>query len=401
MKSLREKFIPASEGIVPLVSLANLLIPILILFLSEPPLKIGIGLVLMLMFIMAYREQYWRKAQALWFIAGQLLVIVAFMFFYHPVYAYMGFLVAMSLSKQNLRFMQIVAALFALIVVLLSIPLVEKAGLVIIFVMLPPLFGVSGMPFIVRGQENYKLMAERLKAATEQLERMAQQEERQRIARELHDTLGHTMSLLALKGELTSKLITRAPEKAQKEAQEITETARAALKQMRELVTTMRVVRLEEEYTHATALCAAAGIKIKIEDPCYMMKPDKTKTSGSISRESGSSPERLPLSPLQETILAMCFRESLTNAVRHSRASSCTATLEIEEGLVRLTLADDGVGLDQEQLKQASGSGIAGLKQRLALVDGYLNVESEPGQGLKLALHIPRTIRSERAGAAG
>ncbi|WP_442602342.1 sensor histidine kinase [Paenibacillus sp. KN14-4R] len=385
MTSIREKLFPASEGIVPLVSLANLLIPLLVLVLYEPPLRIGIGLSLLLLFVIAYREQFWRTAHAQLFIIIQLIVILIFMIFYHPVYAYIGFLLAMSLSKQSLRFMRIVAVVFTMAVVILTIPLYVKTGIVILFVMLPPLFGVCCTPFILYNQTNYKQMAERLKAATEQLERMAQQEERQRIARELHDTLGHTLSLISLKGELMGKLVVRAPEKAQQEAKEISETARAALKQMRELVTTMRVVGLHEEYTHAKALCAAAGIAFTITDPCYM----------------DAKPERLPLSPLQETILAMSFRETLTNIVRHSRASACSADLEIEEGLVRLVVTDDGIGIDQERMKQASGSGIAGLKQRLALVDGFLTVESEPGQGTQIALHIPRTIRNERVGAAG
>jgi len=383
MKQIGKKLFPASEGLVPLISLANLFIPILILFLSEPPLKIGIGLALLLVFVAAYREQYWRKAYEQLFIIIQLIVILAFMIFYHPVYAYIGFLVAMTLSKQTLLFMRIVAVIFAAAVCILTIPLYVKTGIVILFVMLPTLFGVCFMPFIVRSQVNYKQMAERLKAATEQLERMAQQEERQRIARELHDTLGHTLSLIALKGEVTSKLIQRAPEKALQEAKEITETARGALKQMRELVTTMRVVSLHEEFDHAKSLCTAAGIHLAITIPNEFTHPS----------------EHTPLSPLQETILAMCFREALTNVVRHSRASHCSATLEIEEGLIRLTLADDGIGIDLERVNQADGSGIVGLKQRLALVDGYITLESNLGQGTQLSLYIPRTIRSERTGA--
>ncbi|TCZ78274.1 sensor histidine kinase [Paenibacillus albiflavus] len=382
MKQIGRQLFPASEGLVPLISLANLLIPILILFLSEPPLRIGIGLALLLVFVVAYREQYWRKGYEQLFIIIQLIIILAFMIFYHPVYAYIGFLVAMTLSKQSLLFMKIVAVIFAVAVCTLTIPLYVETGIVILFVMLPTLFGVCAMPFIVRSQVNYKQMAERLKAATEQLERMAQQEERQRIARELHDTLGHTLSLIALKGEVTSKLIQRAPEKALQEAKEITETARGALKQMRELVTTMRIVSLHEEFEHAKSLCAAAGIHLDI----------------TIPNEFTHASERTPLSPLQETILAMCFREALTNVVRHSRAAHCSATLEIEEGLVRLTIADDGIGIDPEKVNQANGSGIAGLKQRLALVDGYLILEANPNQGTQLSLHIPRTIRNERTG---
>lgn len=398
MKSIREKLFPASEGLLPLISLANLSVP-LFFILREPPLKLGAGLALMLVLIVVYREQFWRQAYAKLFIVIQLVIVLAFMIFYHPVFAYLGILIALPLSRQSLRFMGIISVVFAVMAAVLAYPLYAKIGIMLLFILLPPLFCVCIMPFIIRNQMNYKQMAERLKAATEQLERMAQQEERQRIAQELHDTLGHTLSLISLKGDLMSKMIKRAPERALDEANEISETARAALKQMRELVTTMRVVRLHEEYAHAKALCAAAGITIKITDSCYGMEFDKK--SDSASAAPTSSFDRLPLSPLQESILAMCFRETLTNVVRHSRASRCSAELEVEDGLVRLIIVDDGVGIDQERLKQASGSGVVGLKQRLALVDGYLTLESEPNRGTKFALHIPRTIRSERIGAAG
>jgi two-component system, NarL family, sensor histidine kinase DesK len=396
MKSIREKLFPASEGLLPLISLANLSVP-LFLILREPPLKLGIGLALLFVFIVVYREQFWRQAYAQLFIVIQLAIVLAFMIFYHPVYAYVGILIALPLSRQSIRFMGIISVVFAVMSAVLAYPLYAKIGIMLLFILLPPLFSVCIMPFIIRNQMNYKQMAERLKAATEQLERMAQQEERQRIAQELHDTLGHTLSLISLKGDLMSKMIKRAPERALDEANEISETARAALKQMRELVTTMRVVRLHEEYTHAKALCAAAGITIKITDLCYGRDFDQESGNSAPT----SSFDRLPLSPLQESILAMCFRETLTNVVRHSRASRCSAELEVEDGLVRLNIVDDGVGIDQERLKQASGSGIVGLKQRLALVDGYLTLESEPNRGTKFALHIPRTIRSERIGAAG
>lgn len=393
MKPIRDKLFPANEGLLPLISLANLSVP-LFLLLREPPLKLGIGLALLLVFIVVYREQFWRKAYVQLFIIIQLAIVLAFITFYHPFYAYIAFLIALPLSRQSLRFISIIAVIFAVLGVVLAFPLYTKMGVVLPLILLPPMFGICIMPFIIRSQMQ---MAERLKAATEQLERMAQQEERQRIAQELHDTLGHTLSLISLKGDLMSKLIKRAPEKALEEAHEISETARAALKQMRELVTTMRVVRLHDEYTHAKALCAAAGISVKITDSCYGTDFDQDTRSGAPT----SSFERLPLSPLQESILAMCFRETLTNVVRHSRATHCSATLEIEDGLVRLTIADDGAGIDQERMKQANGSGIVGLKQRLALVDGYLTLDSEPDQGTKLTLHIPRTIRNERIGATG
>ena len=178
------------------------------------------------------------------------------------------------------------------------------------------------------------------------------------------------------------------------EARELTETARSALKQMRELVTEMRVVRLAEEYTHARALCAAAGIALTIDDRVYDVKVDKKEAGAELNLQTA----RTPLSPLQETILAMSFREVLTNVVRHSRATACKAELEIQEGSVILHVIDNGQGMDEKEIKSASGSGIAGLRQRLMLVDGHLTIQSAPHAGMQIGLHIPRTIRSHQGG---
>ncbi|MFD0620877.1 sensor histidine kinase [Paenibacillus sp. GCM10027629] len=391
MEKSKWRLFPELEGIVPYIALANCVIP-LFFMLREPLASVWPGLLLFVVFLVAYREQFWRVRYVQHFLIVQLVIILFYVVAYEPGSAYLGFILSLPLSKQRPRFIMMVAIVFAAVTAWASIPYFEKIGSVMLFILIPPIFGVCIMPFIIRNAAKFKTMAERLKAATEQLERMAQQEERQRIARELHDTLGHTLSLISLKGELTEKLIPRAPEKAMAEARELTETARSALKQMRELVTEMRVVRLAEEYAHARALCAAAGIALTIEDRVYDHKKDKT------ADETLSPTARTPLSPLQETILAMSFREVLTNVVRHSRATDCRAELEIQEGSVIMHVIDNGQGMDEKEIKSASGSGIAGLRQRLMLVDGHLTIQSAPQAGMQIGLHIPRTIRSQQGG---
>lgn len=392
------RLFPKEEGFVPYISLANFFIP-LYFILHEPPTRLWSGLILLAILAVLYREQFYRMRFIPYLLAIEAGIILYLGYAYHPVYVYLGFLLSAPLAKQSVRYITGLGIIFTAVALKASLPYFHTMGAVMLFILLPPLFSVSIMPFIIRSAAKYKVMAERLKAATEQLERMAQQEERQRIARELHDTLGHTLSLLALKGELTEKLISRAPERAAVEARDITETARSALKQMRELVTEMRVVRLADEYTHARALCAAAGIELSIQDSIYdERQQDTVKSAKTTSQASDIQGSGLPLSPLQETILAMCFREVLTNVVRHSQAGSCQVKFETEDGSVQLYIEDDGRGMDQAALQHRGGSGIAGLKQRLQLVDGHLELHSPSGGGLKVGLSIPRTIRNQEGG---
>lgn len=383
---------------VPYFSLANFII-LLFFMLREPPSKLWMGLALFVVFIVMYREQFWRIRYGPFFLSVQLIIVLLLAACYHPAYAYIGFIMSMPLSKQSTRFMVGVSVVFGIGILAVAIPRIDSSGPELLFILLPPLFGVCFMPWIIdRTIARYIQMAERLKAATEQLERMAQQEERQRIARELHDTLGHTLSLISLKGDLTAKLIPRAPDKAVAEAQDIRETARSALKQMRELVTEMRVVRLSEEYVHAKSLCAAASIQLEIEDSCYAGSNDAITDIERRSAASSAAMEHAPLSPLQETILAMCFREVLTNVVRHSHASQCTAALEITDGFVQLLVSDNGIGMEEKGIHRSDGNGIAGIKQRLMLVDGHLDIHSASDAGTQFIMNIPRIIRNDKVG---
>ncbi|UNK18790.1 sensor histidine kinase [Paenibacillus sp. N3/727] len=391
MNRVTWRLFPESEGAAPYILLTNLLIPIYFL-LREPTSMQWLGFVLLGLFVILFRQFYYTSKWALHIIIVQVAITLILGAVFHPMYTFVGFLIANSLSKQKLPILISISILFAIGMGAIVVPYVGHAGPELWIGLLPPLFGVSVMPFIIRASMQYKQMAERLEAATVQVERMAQQEERQRIARELHDTLGHTLSLIALKGEVVEKLVKRQPEKAAREASEIRETARAALKQMRELVTEMKVAYFVDESHHAISLCSAAGIPMEFN---YRSVSDPSPTAY-VERDVIENIS-LPLTPLQETILAMCFRELITNVVRHSRAESCKVHLDIQEGEVRVSVSDDGIGIDPEQVSTSS-NGMAGLRQRLVLVDGRISVSSSSGKGTEITIHIPRTIRDERVG---
>lgn len=195
--------------------------------------------------------------------------------------------------------------------------------------------------------------------------------------RVVHDTLGHTLSLIVLKSELAEKLAHRSADKTANEAREIHSAASAALKQMREMVSDMKIVRLAEEWNHARMLCAAANVRIRIEDRS----------------------EDFPYTPLQESALAMCIKEAVTNVVRHSGASECRIGISVNEGAITCTVADNGRGPDKETSAGGAGNGLVGMKQRLALLEGKLTVEDGDGRGFRLRMEIPIVKRQMQKGA--
>ncbi len=315
-----------------------------------------------------------RKAAALLL---QTLIILALGFLYHPMYVYLIFVTVSALNPLRLAHHIVLTAVFAVGTLGIMLDSGRAGEWQFWFNLFPPIFGGCILPYVIRISARYRDMAERLQAATTQIERFAQQEERQRIASELHDTLGHTLSLIMLKSELTEKMIGRDPVKAAKEASEIRATAGTALKQMRELVTDMQAVRLDEEFEHARALCAAANVALAIDN--------RIEAEG-----------RLTLTPLQESVIAMCMREALTNMVRHSRADACRVTLEADAEAIRCTVADNGIGIPVDAETSGSGSGITGMRQRLGLLEGRLHAAANAGGGLKLVMEVPIVRRQLR-----
>ncbi len=359
--------------------LLNLLFP-LYFMLQEPAGRLLPGLLLLVLMagLQIASIRYERFTEAMAF--GQLLILIVLGHLYHPMYTYLIFLMVNLYLKLSMRWIIVFTILFAASSVWLIVGSGYLSQWQWLILMLPPVFGGAILPYIVQISGRYREMAQRLQAATKEIERLAQQTERQRIAQELHDTLGHTLSLLALKGEVVEKLVPRAPDRAIQEAREIQHTATAALRRMRELVSDMKVVRLSEEWEHARSLCAAANIRLSIDDQL--------------------AARGVSLTPLQESVIAMCLREALTNVVRHSRATACRIELTADVSGIRCMIEDNGKGMEMRaEASSGMGNGLAGMRQRLALLEGHLDLESEAGKGLKLAMHIP-IVRKQHGGEA-
>jgi two-component system, NarL family, sensor histidine kinase DesK len=203
---------------------------------------------------------------------------------------------------------------------------------------------------------------QRLSVAREQIARLAVGEERLRFARDLHDLLGHSLSVIALKSELARRLILRSPGLAAHEVEDIEKVARDALREVREAVAGYRQPTLATELAGAREALTAAGIDCHINQ------------------------EHAPLPPAVEAVLAWAVREGATNVMRHSQAQRCSIRASQKDGSAMVEVIDNGRGGPLE-----AGSGLNGLSERVLERGGNLIAEPLRHEGFRLRVTLPLT----------
>ena len=201
----------------------------------------------------------------------------------------------------------------------------------------------------------------KLLLAQEEIEQLAKLAERERIARDLHDVLGHTLSVIVLKSELAGRLFERDPQRARQEIGEVEQVSRKALSEIREAIRGYRSEGLTAEIDRAHRTLDAAGVTLICES-----KPPS-------------------LSPAEETALALAVREAVTNIVRHAQASQCRMQFVSENGRTSLTVEDDGRGNIRQE-----GNGLRGMRERIEGLGGHFSIDGK--QGTRIHIDIP--IRS-------
>ena len=201
-----------------------------------------------------------------------------------------------------------------------------------------------------------------LRATRVELARLAVSEERVRIARDLHDLLGHTLSVIALKSELAARLVESDPRRAGAEITDVQRVTRQALTEVREAVHGYRRLAFADALEGAHDALSAAGIDCRVDS---------------------TAPE-LPAEV--ESALAWAVREATTNVVRHSGARACTITLATDANVVSLQIDDDG---SPAPMSSADGAGLAGVAERARHLHGTLEAGARPGGGFRLRLTLP------------
>ncbi|GAB2671525.1 sensor histidine kinase [Arenimonas aestuarii] len=216
-------------------------------------------------------------------------------------------------------------------------------------------------------REKYRRNSE-LRLTQQEVARLAAMAERERIGRDLHDLLGHTLSLVAIKSELAGRLVDRSPLEAKAQMAEVESVARKALAQVREAVVGIRATGLEAELAAARLALLSAEVRL----------------------DQRIAP--VALSPEAESVLALGLREAVTNILRHAHAQRVDVELSADASGVQLLISDDGRGGPIEP-----NTGLAGMRERLSALGGGLQYDSTPGAGTRLVLSLPRPALQEPA----
>jgi two-component system sensor histidine kinase DesK len=227
------------------------------------------------------------------------------------------------------------------------------------FAILPPICLLMGIAMVWINQMVMSYHALRL--AREESARLAVAEERLRFARDLHDLLGHSLSLIVLKSELAGRLMEASPQRAAVEVRDIERVAREALREVRDAVSGYREPALRQEVEGARQALMDAGIEVELTQPAS------------------------PLPPPVETVLAWAVREGATNVLRHSHAQRVSVSLESRAGVASLEIVDDGVGCQAE----TGGTGLRGLRERVEACGGRVEFGTSRDGGYRLAVSIP------------
>src|SRR5271165_5198846 len=219
--------------------------------------------------------------------------------------------------------------------------------------------------------------------------RLATNEERLRLARDMHDLTGQSLSVITLKSELAAKRLARLPSSAERDAVltelgDIGRVSRQTLHDIREAVSGYRRPTLAIEVITARNALEAAGIGL--DDDAEL-----TLRSGTFD-------------PDAEAVLAWCLREAVTNVIRHSRARHCRIRLAGHMGELSLEVTDDGRGFADHDPDHPRGSGLRGMSERLSAIGGRLSLGwAEPGhhnRGFRLVATVPAAIPTTGATAA-
>ncbi len=310
----------------------------------------------------------------LYFLVGELTgrqQTVAFVLFflitflYYPlnyeayvIFVYPFAILCLSLSRLRTLFLVLTAMMIGVVAETryLGRPFATAESVLLYCV----IFGLSNFAFAQQARTNFLLAR-----ANSEIERLSQEAERERIARDLHDLLGHTLTVITVKLDLARRLLSYDSDRARNEIVEAEQTARNALAEVREAVSGYRAEGLDAEISRARRSLLSADVKL-------------TTTLASVN-----------LSSSQVNVLCLALREAVTNIVRHAHATVCHVTLLEKDRTIHFTIEDNGLG---GQIRE--GNGLRGIRERLQSIAGAVKLTGSANGGTSLELTLPLASES-------
>jgi len=317
---------------------------------------LAFGIVGSVVFLFFYFRAFWHAGLAVRPYIGAITLIGMLMLPLHPS-AIAFFIFAGSFCGRlgevgiGIRHLAWIGAIMLLEMAMLGLPLM----FMIVGTIFTALIGYVNIYYAQVGRTNA-----RLKLSQQEVEHMATVAERERIARDLHDLLGHTLSVITVKAELAAKLVERQPERARDEIEDVRRISREALREAREAVSGYRAAGLNGELANARLALEASDVRFAYDE----------------------APK--DLNPATETALALVVREAVTNVIRHAHADRCSVQFVVDGDHLELSVRDNGIGEIRE------GGGISGMRQRITELGGSLSMHRDGGCHLVARVPLDR-----------
>jgi len=363
----RLEVLKKSTGISPYIWTLLTILPFYFIFHASSAVDVISGIILTILFFLFYRIAYLSKGWTIYLWPSLLIGISTFAIYTYS-YVYFSFFLSYFIGNIKKRipffilyFIHLAVTTFAIYFkIILGDPLLIKQLPFVLIIW----FGVILLPLNIQNRKEKDQLQEQLEDANKRISHLVKLEERQRIARDLHDTLGQKLSLIGLKSDLARKLVYKDPEQARLELKDIQHTSRSALNEVRKMVSEMRGIKLKDELLLVKKIVEAAEINLTCDIA-----------------------SNLRISSIAENIISMCLKEAVTNVVRHSHATACSISIHQNNKETIMEIKDNGTTPFKEE-DAHNGNGLAGMRERLDFINGTIVITANAGTIVTIA--VPR-----------
>ncbi|KMK76188.1 sensor histidine kinase [Alkalihalobacillus pseudalcaliphilus] len=359
------------NGIAPYIWTVLCILPFYFIFQTDTIVSI-IGIALTLLFFIFYRIAYVTAKRTSVYVWTLILITISNVATYVFSYVYFSFFIAYLIGNVRNRIAFFVLYFIHLISIAVAINYMIVIQEPFFITQLPFVLivclSIILLPFNIFNRNERDELEGKLEDANKIIEDLIKVEERERIARDLHDTLGQRLSMIGLKAELAKKLIDKDTHAAKAELQDVQQASRTALSEVRKMVSSMRSIRLKDELVRVENILKAAEIEFELD----YAKPLKN------------------ISLFAENIASMCLKEAVNNIIKHSGATKCKVLIQQFDKETIVLISDNGT-FQQKKQQELPGYGLIGIKERLEFINGELQLNTTGGT--HLTMKIPSDAR--------